>query len=149
MLSTVFIYGGINSLRNADAVAARSQQATGKLVGLINDGTSLPIKLNETMLVRADAALKTVAGLALATNRQPRLAALTLAASLAPTTIAGHPFWQEDDPAKKANETRHFVKNLSLLGALMLASVDTAGKPSVAWRVRRQARKLGEHVPTP
>jgi putative oxidoreductase len=60
--------------------------------------------------------------------------------------VAGHRFWEETDPAAKANQTIHFLKNVSLMGGLLLAAVDTAGKPSVAWRVRRQAKKLQEHT---
>jgi putative oxidoreductase len=147
MLSTMFVYGGINSLRNAEFVAARSKPVTGKIVDMINSsGPSLPFKVDDKMLVRADGVLKTVAGLALATNHQPRIAALALAASLAPTSMAGHRFWEETDPAAKANQTIHFLKNVSLMGGLLLAAVDTAGKPSVAWRVRRQAKKLQEHT---
>jgi putative oxidoreductase len=149
MLSTMFVYGGINSLRNAEFVAERSKPVTSKITDLINtSGPALPFKVDDKMLVRADGALKTLAGLALATNRQPRIAAFILATSLAPTSVAGHRFWEETDPKVKANQTIHFLKNISLMGGLLLASVDTAGKPSVAWRVRRQARKLGEHVPS-
>ena len=63
-----------------------------------------------------------------------------LAASLVPTTAAGHRFWEESDPAQRANQRIHFFKNVSMLGGLMIASVDTEGKPGVAWRARRAAR---------
>ena len=33
----------------------------------------------------------------------------------------------------------HFFKNASMLGGLLLAAVDTEGKPGVAWRARRAA----------
>ena len=32
-----------------------------------------------------------------------------------------------------------FLKNVSMFGGLLLASVDTEGKPGVAWRARRAA----------
>ncbi len=45
----------------------------------------------------------------------------------------------------------HFFKNASMLGGLLLAAVDTEGKPGVAWRarraasdVRREARQLAK-----
>ena len=76
-----------------------------------------------------------------------------LAASLVPTTVAGHQFWNETDPAAKANQKIHFFKNLSMLGGLLLAAVDTEGRPGVAWRarraatdVRRQAKHLGREA---
>ena len=36
----------------------------------------------------------------------------------------------------------HFLKNVGLLGGLILAAFDTEGEPSLAWRAKRQARQL-------
>jgi hypothetical protein len=36
----------------------------------------------------------------------------------------------------------HFLKNLGLLGGLILAAFDTEGAPSLGWRAKRQAREL-------
>ena len=74
---------------------------------------------------------------------------MTLAASLVPTTAAGHRFCEETDPSMKANQRTHFLKNVSMLGGLILASVDTEGKPGLAWRARRAAtdvRREARHV---
>jgi hypothetical protein len=38
------------------------------------------------------------------------------------------------------------MTDLSLLGGLMIASADTAGKPSLGWRGRRAAERLSERV---
>ena len=72
-----------------------------------------------------------------------------LAASLVPTTAAGHRFWEETDPDHPGDQRLHFLKNVSMLGGLLIAAVDTEGKPGVAWRakravgdVRREARHL-------
>jgi uncharacterized membrane protein YphA (DoxX/SURF4 family) len=67
----------------------------------------------------------------------PRLAAVALAGSLIPTTLAGHRFWDESDPTQRSAQQIHFAKNLSILGGLILASVDTEGRPSVMWRGRK------------
>ena len=90
----------------------------------------------------------------LATGRMPRISSAVLAASLVPTTLAGHRFWEEEDPQKKAMQRIHFFKNASMLGGLLLAAVDTEGKPGVAWRarraaadVRREARRLAKRRP--
>ena len=47
----------------------------------------------------------------------------------------------------------HFFKNLSMLGGLLLAAVDTEGRPGVAWRAkhaatgaRRQAQAPGREA---
>ena len=90
-------------------------------------------------LVRINGAAQMGAALMLATGRMPRTLGAVLAATLVPTTAAGHRFWEEKDPQKKATQRIHFFKNASMLGGLLLAAVDTEGKPGVAWRARRAA----------
>ena len=98
-----------------------------------------PIPTNTKTLVRLNAGAQILAGAALATGRAPRLASTVLAATLVPTTLAGHRFWEETDPAAKSNQKIHFFKNVSMFGGLLLAGVDTDGKPGMAWRARRAA----------
>ena len=62
-----------------------------------------------------------------------------LGLSLIPTTLAGHRFWEEQDEMRRAQQRIHFFKNLSMLGGLMLAAVDTEGKPGLAWRAQHAA----------
>ena len=62
-----------------------------------------------------------------------------LAASLVPTTLAGHRFWEERTRAQRTQQQLHFFKNVSMLGGLIIAAGDTEGKPGVAWRARRAA----------
>ena len=57
-----------------------------------------------------------------------------------PTTYAGHPFWEETGPGQARRSGSHFLKNLGLLGGLLLAAVDTEGKPGLAWRAQRAAK---------
>lgn len=81
------------------------------------------------LAVRANGAVMVAAGSALAFNVAPRLAAAALAASLVPTTLVGHPFWQETEPAPRAGQRTQFLKNLGLLGGLLLV---IAGKPGAS-----------------
>ena len=69
-------------------------------------------------------------------------ASTVLAASLIPTTVAGHRFWEETDPTAKKTQRLNFAKNASIVGGLLIAGVDTEGKPGVAWRAKRAARDL-------
>ncbi len=140
MLSTMFINGGINTLSNVDHATQRAMPVAAKIAPVVDRATSsLPISLDNKQLVQANALLQIVGGAMLATGRSPRLSALALAASLVPTTFAGHRFWEESDTQQRANQRVHFFKNVSMTGGLLLASVDTEGKPSLAWRARRQA----------
>lgn len=132
MLASMFIVGGVDTLRRP---APKVQEAE-----------ALGLQENTEQVVKANAAAQVVAGLALATNRLPRVSAVVLAASLVPTTAAGHRFWEHSDPNQRANQTQHFVKNVSMLGGLLLAAVDTEGKESVARRTKRVSRSAARRA---
>lgn len=71
------------------------------------------------VMVRANGAAMAVGGAALAVGVLPRAAAAGLVLSLAPTTLAGHPYWRETDPARRGQQRIHFLKNVGLAGALL------------------------------
>ena len=143
MLASMFVTGGIDALLNASAKAAKAQKVTEHVPTLAEKiAPGLPVPTDPATLVRINAGAQVAAGLALATGRMPRLSALVLTASLAPTTYAGHPFWEEKDKATRAAQRTQFFKNVSMMGGLLLAGVDTEGKPGVAWRARRAARDV-------
>lgn len=141
MLASTFVVGGVTSLRNAPALGAKAAPVTAKIVPKVKQTfPGVPIPEDPVLLVRVNAAAQILAALALARGRAPRLSAAVLAASLVPTTIAGHRFWEAADPDVKAHQQLHFFKNVSMLGGLVIAAGDTDGKPGVAWRTRRVAR---------
>ncbi|MDQ6935805.1 MAG: DoxX family membrane protein, partial [Actinomycetota bacterium] len=130
MLASAFVVGAVNALKNSEAVAVRAKPLADKITTLVHrTAPGVPIPTDPKTLVRINAGAQLLSAAALATGRSPRLASTVLATSLVPTTLAGHAFWEEADPATKANQRLHFFKNLSLLGGVLLASVDTEGKP--------------------
>ncbi len=140
MLASMFVVGGISAFKNVDALAARAQPVADKFVPMLQRAApQAPIPTNTKTLVRLNAGAQVLAGAALATGRAPRLASTVLAATLVPSTLAGHRFWEETDPAAKSNQKIHFFKNVSMFGGLLIAGVDTEGKPGMAWRARRAA----------
>lgn len=139
MLASVFLVGAVNALKSVSAPATKAEPVTAKLVPLIRRA-GVPVPEDPETLVRINAGVQIGAGLALATGRAPRLSAAVLAASLAPTTAAGHRFWEVDDPTQRTQQKLHFFKNLSILGGLIIAAGDTEGKPGVAWRARHAAK---------
>ncbi|MGW4482505.1 DoxX family protein [Amycolatopsis sp. NPDC004368] len=144
LLSSIFIYGGIGMLRDtqghAKAVEPFITGTFDKLEGIVPE----QVPRDPATLVRIDAAVKIGAGLALASGKAPRLAALALLGTLVPTTAASHRFWESKDPVERQNQQVNFLKNASLAGGLLLAASDTAGKPSLGWRARRAADKAGK-----
>jgi uncharacterized membrane protein YphA (DoxX/SURF4 family) len=143
MLATIFVVGGVNALRATEAHAAKAKKVTDRIVPLAQRAApGAPIPTDAATLVRINAGAQIVAAAALATGRAPRLSATVLAASMVPTTLAGHRFWEESDPQAKAMQRLQFAKNTSILGGLLLAGVDTDGKPGLAWRARRAAKDV-------
>ncbi|GGF41225.1 hypothetical protein GCM10011519_13730 [Marmoricola endophyticus] len=141
LLAAGFVVGGINGLRHSEKLAPVARKVTDKVIPAAQKKVP-QIPSEPVTLVRVNAGVQIVAGLALATGRFPRASASLLAASLVPTTVAGHAFWEETDPVAKNNQRLQFAKNLSMLGGALLAAVDTEAQPSVAWRARRAAKDL-------
>jgi uncharacterized membrane protein YphA (DoxX/SURF4 family) len=97
-------------------------------------------------VARINAAVQVGGGLLLATGKLPRIASAALAFTVIPGSLGGHLFWNEPDPELKVQKRRDLLTDLSLLGGLIIASADTAGKPSLGWRGRRAASRLSERV---
>jgi putative oxidoreductase len=150
MLASIFVAGGISALRNTERHTVKAKKVADRVVPLAQRAApGLPIPTDPATLVRLNAGAQLLAAAALATGRAPRLSATVLAASLVPTTVAGHPFWEVSDPQAKAAERLQFFKDTSVLGGLLLAAVDTEGRPGLAWRARRAAadvRREARHV---
>ena len=79
-------------------------------------GLGLP---NAELAVRGNGAAMVAGGAALTLDKLPRLAAFGLIASMIPTTLAGHAFWDFDGAEREANEIQ-FLKNAGLVGGLLL-----------------------------
>jgi uncharacterized membrane protein YphA (DoxX/SURF4 family) len=84
----------------------------------------LPLPEDDELLVRANGAAQVVAGAALALGRVPRLSSAVLAASLVPTTLAGHAYWTLEDPQARAGQRVQFHKNLAMLGGLLMVVLE-------------------------
>jgi uncharacterized membrane protein YphA (DoxX/SURF4 family) len=114
LLAGMFVYGGLDAYRNPGGKVPRAETVAPDLAELVG------IDADTEQLVRWNGAVQVVAGLTLALGVLPRVSALALAGSLVPTTLAGHRFWEQDDEAARAQQTIHFLKNLGMLGGLLL-----------------------------
>ncbi|MFE0447736.1 DoxX family protein [Streptomyces fungicidicus] len=136
-LASMFLAGGLDAVRNPQNVAPLAESVVRPVTDRV---PALPDSTEDC--VRLNGAVQVVGGLLLATGRMSRPAALALAVSLIPTTLAAHRFWEEEDPAQRAQQRIHFLKNLSMLGGLLIAADDTGAAPSLLWRSRHTAREL-------
>jgi putative oxidoreductase len=140
LLASTFVFGGIDTLRNPQSRVAGAQPVVEKITEQADKQLPVQVPRDVEQWVKIDAGVKVGAGVLFSLGRLPRLSALALAVSIVPTTLAGHRFWEAEGATKQA-QLIHFLKNLGLLGGLLLAAVDTEGKPSVGYRTRRAARK--------
>ena len=138
MLASMFVTGGLDALRDPGPKGPPAMDVATRLPGVP--------EWDAELLVQVNGGVQVGAGLLLALGRVPRLSALALAASLVPTTAAGHRFWEYDDAAQRRQQQIHFLKNVSMLGGLLLAAVDTEGRPGVGWRARHASEHAGAAV---
>jgi uncharacterized membrane protein YphA (DoxX/SURF4 family) len=145
MLSAAFISRGIDALRSPKP-AADAARPTLEGLSKLPDPVGTNVPSNAETVARVNAAVQIGGGLLLATGKLPRLASAALALTVVPGSLGGHTFWSETDPQRKADERRAFLTDVSLIGGLIIAAVDTEGKPSLGWRGRRAAHKVTEAV---
>jgi uncharacterized membrane protein YphA (DoxX/SURF4 family) len=145
LLSAAFIGQGVEALRNP-AIALEATEPTVAALRNLPDPYGDKVPSNPETAARINAAVQIGGGLLLATGKMPRIASAALAFTVIPGSLGGHLFWNEPDPERKAQKRRDLLTDLSLLGGLIIASADTAGKPSLGWRGRRAASRLSEKV---
>jgi putative oxidoreductase len=141
LLASSFVYGGIDTLRNPQTRVPGAAPVVEQITATADQQLPVQVPRDVEQWVKIDAGVKVAAGSLLALGKLPRLSALALSASIVPTTLAGHRFWEHDDPKERFGQISHFLKNLGLLGGLLIAAVDTEGKPSVGYRARRAAKR--------
>ncbi|GAB3148776.1 DoxX family protein [Micromonospora sonneratiae] len=133
LLSGIFVVSGARAIAKPDPLVPRAKEVTDRLAPLLAR-THERIPTDARTLVRVNGAVQLLGGLLFATGHFSRPAAAALAGSLVPTTLAGHSFWTMENPADRANNQIHFMKNLGLIGGLLLAAADTQGRPGLRWR---------------
>ena len=104
-LGTMFILGGWNAFK----------EPGGRVEKVANVGIS---KAREATILNG--AIMMVAGSALALGVAPKIASTVLIGSLIPTTYVGHSFWKEETPGGRAGQQTQFLKNLAMIGGLLL-----------------------------
>lgn len=135
MLAGIFVASGARALANPDPLVPVARPIADR-VGPMLVKVHKRAPSDARTLVQLDGAVKFTGGLLLLTGLR-RPAALALAASLLPTTLAGHRFWEYRDEAQRHQQQIQFLKNLGLTGGLLLAALDTEGRPGLRYRTKR------------
>src|SRR3954454_8088009 len=98
LIASTFIAGGVSALKNAPDLAIKAKPVVDRIRPTLEKAfPQVTIPDDTVLLVRANAVAQILAAGALARGRAPRLSSTVLAATLIPTTAAGHQFWNESD----------------------------------------------------
>ncbi|WP_441959135.1 DoxX family protein [Mycolicibacterium houstonense] len=145
MLSATFIARGVETLRDPTAATETARSTLGAMSAMPGPvGANVPT--DARTVARVNAAVQVAGGLLLAAGRAPRLTAAALAVTMIPGSLGSQALLKDSDPQRTADQRRQFLTDVSLLGGLIIAAADTAGKPSLAWRGRRAARQVSASV---
>jgi len=144
LLAAPFVVLGVDALRQPGGRVEIARPVVEKLTEQADKMLPMQVPKDVEQWVRINAGVMVGAGTLFGLGRLPRLCALLLTGSMVPTTFAGHPYWAHEDEKTRKQQQIHFFKNVGLVGALLLAAVDTQGKPSVGWRARHAASSVAE-----
>ncbi|GAB3753544.1 DoxX family membrane protein [Zhihengliuella somnathii] len=141
LLASSYIYAGVERLRKPQRAADRLRKALDRAA--VKVPRLLPVAERAELLARAIGGTQVAAGLLFAAGKAPRFSAATLVLS----SLAA----AADDYADTTLGDK--LSHASLAGGVLLASVDTAGRPSLAWRaehltkdVRKQLARANKDV---
>ena len=140
LLASAFIVLGAKSLRRSDQLSPVAEPVTDPIADAAGIDTSTE------KLVQINAGVQIAGGALLALGIGARPVAVALGASLVPTTLAAHRFWESETPMQKELDTMGFVKNAAILGGLIFAALDTGGRPSVFWSGKKAAVSAADAV---
>jgi putative oxidoreductase len=126
LLSIVFIYFGYLQFTNIAGYAANP--AVLKFIAFT--GNVVP----PTVIAYLVAAVDLFGGLMLLVGFKLRWAALVLFVFVALTLFFAHPFWTMEGPVRVANQGQ-FLKNLALMGAMLLMAFGNPGRCSLDGRI--------------
>lgn len=136
LLAAPFVFEGVRTALHPEReidVFPQAFEAADKSLARVSQ---VPSFLDMRTIVRATGVVAAGAGLMYATNRCPRLAAVTL---LATTSVgwAGRKRVWELRGEDLTGEVQSILTDAGLLGGVLLAAVDHDGKPSLGYRAEQ------------
>jgi putative oxidoreductase len=119
MLGAIFVVAGLDVLANPEPRAKLARPLVDRISAAIPIAPKDPVTA-----VTLNAIVHLAGGALLAVGVFPRLAALALSASMVPTTVGGHRFWEFTDPAQRSMQRTQFLKNTAIMGGLLITALD-------------------------
>lgn len=139
MLGGIFLATGMSHIKNPDYGAEVAQGFNDQVLEPVGMGVDGPT------LMKVHGYVSVVAGAGLALGVAPRLCALALAADVTAVNLTANRFWEQEGEERQGTQIQ-FLKDLAIAGGLLIASVDTKGKPGLAWRAQHAAELAGNRA---
>lgn len=140
MLASYFVINGVRAFRHPEELVESAQPVADAVLPMVNsvlpDAARGYLPEDTAGFVKCTGIAQVVGGLSLATGIGRRLGAGVLAATMVPHVLASNPLKAKG--AERSVAQAQLGKNVALLGGVLLASQDTQGRPSLAWKVRTQ-----------
>lgn len=145
MLASVFVWDGVDTLRNTSEHVADTESVLKRLRKVLPREYAGYLPNDPELVTRALGGAKTAAGTSLALGKAPRTSAAVLALTHVPNLV-GNSFWAADSKEEKETQRTNFVTNTALLGALAIVTQDTEGKPSLRWRTAKASERANKKI---
>lgn len=147
LIAAPFISSGVTAVRRP---ADKVQESPSTYEFLEKRLASTPVALSAEQIARVVGIVGVSAGGLYAVGKQPRAAAAVLTCTSLLSIAARKPVWKLSG-SERQQALRALLTDLGLTGAILLAAVDTDGKPSLGYRAGRtiergKARKEAERA---
>lgn len=137
LLASSFVFSGVDRLRTAGATAPQLKPVLAGVTKVVPSAGAFTS--NEKLVGQVLGATQVGAALLLGIGRFSRVAALLLTVTATVNALVDYRAADASTPAAKKARRAQLLKHLSLIGAVLLAAVDTNGRPGIAWRAEHLA----------
>ncbi|WP_312179026.1 DoxX family membrane protein [Arthrobacter sp.] len=144
LLAAGFVAAGVERLRNVEQTAQQLSPTLGRLGKVVPSAAGLAD--NPVAVARVLGATQLGAAAMLGVGKFSRLAGIVLAATAGVNTFVEYRNADATTREGRKDRRTQLLKNLSLIGGVLLAAVDTNGRPGLAWRAEHLAADTGRNV---
>lgn len=141
LLATGFVAVGVERLRNVDQTAEQLAPTLSRI------GSAVPAAAaatsNPALVARVAGYTQVGAASLLGMGKFTRIASLLLAGTAALNSVVEYRNAEASTAAERKERRNQLLKNLSLIGGVLLSAVDTNGRPGLAWRANHLASDTG------
>lgn len=144
LLAAGFAAAGVERLRNAEQTAEQLSPTLNRLGRTVPSAAGLAD--NPVVVARVLGATQLGAAAMLGLGKFSRLAGLVLAGTAGVNTFVEYRNADAATAEERRNRRAQLLRNLSLIGGVLLAAVDTNGRPGLAWRADHLVSDTGRNM---